>query len=57
VKRTSKIAKLEEKAMRNEYTLSETIEIGEAQELILGNKMVGSDDLDQPYPASLDLDE
>jgi len=43
--------------MRNEYTTPEVIEIGEAQEVILGTKDFTSIDTDQPLPSSLDLDE
>jgi hypothetical protein len=43
--------------MRNEYTVAEVIEIGEAQEVILGIKEPGVLDQDQPFPSSLDLDE
>ena len=43
--------------MRNEYTAPEVVEIGEAQEVILGSKEVGGPDLGQTFPISLDLDE
>jgi hypothetical protein len=44
--------------MRNEYTTLEVIEIGEAQELILGGKEPGAPDIGQFLPpSSLDLDE
>jgi len=43
--------------MRNEYTAPEVIEIGEAQEVILGEKLPGILDADYPFPSSLDLDE
>jgi hypothetical protein len=31
--------------MNNEYTVSEVIEVGEAQELILGGKVIGNQDV------------
>jgi hypothetical protein len=43
--------------MKNEYTANEIMEIGEANELILGGKSIGIEDLDQTFPGSLDLDE
>ena len=42
--------------MRNEYTAPEVIEIGGAQEVILGSKEGLPADIDQVQPA-LDLDE
>lgn len=44
--------------MRNEYTTPEVIEIGEAQEVILGSKIDFDPDNGQPFPVgSFDLDE
>lgn len=43
--------------MKNEYTTPEVIEIGEAQEVILGSKIAGSPDDLETFPVSLDLDE
>jgi len=43
--------------MRNEYTAPEVIEIGEAQEVILGPKPGNDSDGDQAILGSLDLDE
>jgi hypothetical protein len=43
--------------MRNEYTAPEVIEIGEAQEVILGSKPQGAPDVGQTQDSSLDLDE
>lgn len=43
--------------MRNEYTAPEVIEIGEAQEMILGEKPGNQLDDFQAQPSSLDLDE
>jgi len=50
------ISKEEDKSMRNEYTAPEVIEIGGAQEVILGSKEGLPADIDQVQPA-LDLDE
>jgi len=43
--------------MKNEYTAPEVIEIGEAQEVILGGKPDGAPDVGFTQPSSLDLDE
>jgi hypothetical protein len=44
--------------MRNEYIAQEVIEIGEAQELILGTEKIGGQvDENQVFLGSLDLDE
>lgn len=43
--------------MRSEYTVTEVIEIGEAQEVILGEKLGEEGDESQVRIASLDLDE
>jgi hypothetical protein len=44
--------------MRNEYTAPEVIEIGEAQEVILGSKPLSGIDVGETQqPPSLDLDE
>jgi hypothetical protein len=43
--------------MKNEYTVNEVIEIGVAQEVILGEKIEGVLDENRPFQSSLDLDE
>lgn len=43
--------------MKNEYTAPEVIEIGEAQEVILGGKPLGVPDENQTQFGSSDLDE
>jgi len=43
--------------MKNKYTAPEVIEIGEAQEVILGPKFGLADDIGQVQTSSLDLDE
>jgi hypothetical protein len=51
---------MEDNTMNNEYTASEVIEIGKAQELILGQKnQPGTDDGIQPFAVlpDNDLDE
>jgi hypothetical protein len=49
---------MEDKSMNSEYTITEVIEIGEAQEVILGQKVGDPIDSDQPFlVTSLDLDE
>jgi hypothetical protein len=45
--------------MNNEYTVSEVIEVGQAQELILGGKVIGNQDVGgiaRPQPDN-DLDD
>jgi hypothetical protein len=46
--------------MRNEYTAPEVIEVGEAQEVILGEKIEPGSDVSQPTVRGLpdsDIDE
>jgi hypothetical protein len=43
--------------MRNEYTTPEVVEIGKAQEMILGPKEGGTVDILAVFESSLDLDE
>jgi hypothetical protein len=49
---------MEDNQMNNEYTASEVIEIGKAQEMILGQKQSGSsDDLFTQIVSDTDLDD
>jgi hypothetical protein len=43
--------------MKNEYIAPEVIQVGNADKMILGNKIVGPPEFDMPYLPGNDLDD